>query len=467
MAYFESFIFLSSFYCAVIVYSDTTAIVLGTLMLARHVTMPLNILVVGGGVCGPAFVHLFQNADQRHNITVIERFPSLRTSGLQLDLKWHGTLIVRKMGLLDEVKKYHVDETGMEIVDPNGKGLAQFGVNSSDKRQRIGLTVEHEIMRGDLVKVFYEGSLKQRAEADARGEKEGSLKYEFGKTVTTLSQSDDAVDVTFSDGEKRRFDLVVAADGQASRTRRLAFGEQTSKEVVHSINVHAAYYTIPRVEGEGTMAKGYIPTGGRGVMVRNGNRPMTQIYFFAWEKAAETLKNSYKEPIEKQKELWAEQLKDGGWDCERFARGVHTCDDFYAVELAQIKMKQLYTGRVVLVGDAGFAPTPFTGMGTTASLIGAYVLAGELVRQKGDVKGALKSYDDVMQKPVEECQKLNFGSTKSLPTSSLALWLIRNALWTMSTLRIDKVIQRLMDGGGNGEKNLWPLPEYPELKLAS
>ena len=35
-------------------------------------------------------------------------------------------------------------------------------------------------------------------------------------------------------------------------------------------------------------------------------------------------------------------------------------------------------GRVTLVGDAGYCPSPLSGQGTSLALVGAYVLAGEL-----------------------------------------------------------------------------------------
>ena len=36
------------------------------------------------------------------------------------------------------------------------------------------------------------------------------------------------------------------------------------------------------------------------------------------------------------------------------------------------------SGRVALVGDAGYCASPLSGMGTSLALVGAYLLAGEL-----------------------------------------------------------------------------------------
>jgi 2-polyprenyl-6-methoxyphenol hydroxylase-like FAD-dependent oxidoreductase len=59
--------------------------------------MPLNILIVGAGIAGPTLALLLQRACPAHTITIIERAPVLRASGLQLDLKAQGTPIMRKM----------------------------------------------------------------------------------------------------------------------------------------------------------------------------------------------------------------------------------------------------------------------------------------------------------------------------------------------------------------------------------
>jgi len=60
--------------------------------------MPLNVLVVGAGVCGPAFAAMLRQADPAHRITIVERAERLRESGLQVDLRSQGIPIVAKMG---------------------------------------------------------------------------------------------------------------------------------------------------------------------------------------------------------------------------------------------------------------------------------------------------------------------------------------------------------------------------------
>lgn len=420
--------------------------------------MPLNVLIVGAGVAGPAFAMLLQKSDPSHRITVVERSPSLRTAGQQIDLKIQGPEILKRMGLFEAIKSHCVNETGVEILDSNGKQVTTFGVNPSGEK-RITLTAEYEIMRGDAVKVLYEASLKQNEKLKELG-KGGDLSYEFGKSITELMQSDGGVDVTFSDGHKKRYDLVVAADGQSSRTRRLAFGQEVSDAAFKSLGVHGAYYSIPRSEDEGELARAYSAPGRKLIMTRSSS-PVTQVLLFTMSNG-EKLRKSYKEPIENQKQAFEEIFRGSGWQTDRLLEGLKTCADFYAHEIGQIKMKQWSKGRVVLLGDAGYCPSPFTGMGTTGCLIGAYILAGELARHGNDVASALKTYEEIARPPIEEeCQKLPFETMGALyPKSNLGVWLLRKAMWAVS--KIEPLTYRPRGDNNKG----WKVPEYPELNLA-
>lgn len=423
--------------------------------------MPLKVLIVGAGIAGPALALLLQGADPSRNITVVERFPSLRTAGQQIDLKNQAVPILRKMGLLETMAAQCVNETGVEIKDAQDKTIAQFGISPSGQRRRT-LTSEYEIMRGDAVGVLYEASLKQDAKLrEELGNHKGALTYEFGNAVEELSQDSEGVDVKFSNGKKGRYDLVVAADGQSSRTRRLAFGKEENDAGFKSLGVYAAYYSIPRIEGEGSLAKAYMALQSRMIVTRNSDRPRTQVLLFTMKDTAK-LSAALKGSVEKQKEAYAETYKDAGWETNRLLGGIIDSKDFYAHEMGQIKMKQLYKGRVVLVGDAGYCPTPFSGMGVTGCLSGAYVLAGELSRHGNDLSSALKSYNELMRVPIDECQKMPLRAMGAIfPSSWLGLWTLRTAMWLAAKL------EPYAYQGQTKDDVFWNPPDYPELNLGS
>lgn len=420
--------------------------------------MPLNVLIVGAGICGPAFAMLLQRSNPKHKITIVERFPSLRLTGQQVDLKTQAPHILRKMGLMNEINSRCVDETGLEMLDSKGERIAMFPATAAGER-RPGLTSEHEIMRGDIVQVLYDATVKQNAELKHELGDGNGLVYEFGQTITDLSQGVEGVDVTFSDGHKKRYDLVVAADGQGSRTRRLAFGREASDASFKTLGIHGAYFSIPRIEGEGTLARGCIAPGRRMIITRPSGRPVTGVLLFTMRESPK-LKASYTESTQSQKEAFAEIFKDANWQSERLVNGLTSSDDFYAHELGQIKMKQLSTGRVVLLGDAGYCPTPFTGLGTNLCLLGSYILAGELARQGSDVTGALKSYEEKMRPLIDECQQISStGLGFAFPSSQLGSWIVHQLIWSVSKLN------GLFSTSQKKDDHEKRIPSYPELNL--
>ncbi|KAJ5619284.1 monooxygenase [Penicillium lagena] len=61
-------------------------------------------------------------------------------------------------------------------------------------------------------------------------------------------------------------------------------------------------------------------------------------------------------------------------------------------------------------------------MGSTASFVGAYVLAGEIMQHPGDLGGALASYEAVFRPFVNEMQTLYLGLVHlAMPMSQWAI----------------------------------------------
>lgn len=71
----------------------------------------LKVLTCGAGIAGNALA--FWLAKLGHDITVIERFPSLRATGLQIDLRGPGIQVMRRMGLEEAFQAKTVAEQGL------------------------------------------------------------------------------------------------------------------------------------------------------------------------------------------------------------------------------------------------------------------------------------------------------------------------------------------------------------------
>ena len=103
-------------------------------------------------------------------------------------------------------------------------------------------------------------------------------------------------------------------------------------------------------------------------------------------------------------------------------------------------------------------------MGTTGSLVGAYVLAGEINRNTENLPLAFANYDKTLRPFVNEIQKVNpFVLRLAIPDTQWGITVIHLMTRLLCFLRIPDLIARF----SKEEKGGWKLPEYPELSLDS
>ena len=83
---------------------------------------------------------------------------------------------------------------------------------------------------------------------------------------------------------------------------------------------------------------------------------------------------------------------------------------------------------MVLLGDAAWCASPLSGMGTSLSLVGAYVLAGELTA-RDDHREAFARFEATMRPDVDRAQKLPPGTPRlAFPRTRTGVTLLRSAL---------------------------------------
>lgn len=107
---------------------------------------------------------------------------------------------------------------------------------------------------------------------------------------------------------------------------------------------------------------------------------------------------------EKQKEFFINLYKGAGWESEKVMEGLRNVTDLYVQEVAQAKCKTWSKGRVALLGDSAYCPSPITGMGTTATVVGSFILASELVKHQNDPKAAFVAYESFLRPWIESLQ---------------------------------------------------------------
>jgi 2-polyprenyl-6-methoxyphenol hydroxylase-like FAD-dependent oxidoreductase len=323
----------------------------------------MQVLIIGGGIAGNSLA--FWLSKLGHVVTVIERFPSLRSTGLQVDLRGHGIEVLKYMGLEKTFLSKSAPEQGLQIVNSSGKRRAYFPANKSGKGVQ-SFTSEYEIMRGDLCRLIYDAT-KDR------------VKYVFGMTVESFEEKDGYVEVHFKNGKMDRFDLLVGADGQWSHTRRMMLGPDTTDAFYPLNGVYVAYFTIPQPiqDGEGYIATSYMAPGRRGILTRRHSPEAIQVYL-GGTTDSERLKNARRGNVKEEKSALTEMFQGAGWQTEEILEAMKDAGDFYCERMGLVKLDSWSRCRVTLVGDAAHCSSANSGMGTTSAVVGAYILAGEI-----------------------------------------------------------------------------------------
>jgi len=330
----------------------------------------------------------------------VERAPAPRDGGQAVDLRGAAIEVARRTGILDAARAARTGTRGTSYVNSAGKRLASlngaFGV--IDAR-------DVEIVRGDLVSILYEAA-------------RNDVEYIFDDSISSLTEAADGVTVIFERSAPRTFHLVVGADGLHSRVRGLVFGPE-SRFIGH-LGLYLAVFTIPNDLELDHWQLIYV-TPGKSVTVTSarGNREARAIFFFA----SEPLDYDHRDRGQQQ-DLLAAAFARTGWEVPGLLRAMREAPDFYLDSVSQVRMDSWSAGRVTLVGDAGYCPSPLSGQGSSLALVGAYVLASELSAADGDHRDAFARCQQRMQDFVERNQQIANGNAKRFtPTSRRQIWL--------------------------------------------
>jgi 2-polyprenyl-6-methoxyphenol hydroxylase-like FAD-dependent oxidoreductase len=126
-----------------------------------------------------------------------------------------------------------------------------------------------------------------------------------------------------------------------------------------------------------------------------------------------------------------ERFSGVGWRVPALLAALPAAGDLYFDEISQVRVPTWARGRVVLLGDAGYCGSPLGGMGTSMSLVGAYVLAGELGRARTPEE-AFAAYQEQMAEYVAQGTRLPPGGiAMAMPNGRL---MIRARALSMRTM---------------------------------
>jgi 2-polyprenyl-6-methoxyphenol hydroxylase-like FAD-dependent oxidoreductase len=271
-----------------------------------------------------------------------------------------------------------------------------------------------EIMRDDLSEVYYEAGRDQ-------------VEYLFGDSITAISPDGE---VTFEHAAPRRFDVVVGADGLHSNVRRLIFGEEAG--LTQFIGGYLAVVSAPKVQADPGEMVVHVGAGRlAGIYSAEHLTDARALFMF---RSKHELQYHHRD-VMRQKELLRGTFTGMDPQVDRWLDELDRTPTFYFDSITQLQLDTWSSGRVTLVGDAGYCPGPAVGGSTSLAVLGAYVLAGELARAHGDHVRAFAAYEQEMRQPVLRSRAFARGAAKGLvPGSRAAVCAMTQAVRVVSLL---------------------------------
>ncbi|MCD5353952.1 FAD-dependent monooxygenase [Kineosporia mesophila] len=341
-----------------------------------------RILVSGASIAGPALAYWLHRYG--FEVTVVEKAAGVRAGGYPIDIRGTAVEVVRRMGVLPALQAAHVDTRRITFLHQDGSPITSLRPTATSGGGTAG---DLEVRRGDLTEVLY-GTVRDDVE------------FRFNDSISTLEQHPGHVDVTFRNGDQRTFDLVVGADGLHSHTRALAFGPE--EQFHHYLGHCFAGFTLPNDLGLSHEAVLWNAPGRTAALYAIGAQE-TVHGFLSFHRPDPPFE-AFRDP-RAQRDLVTSLFPHQDWQVPAMVAALQKADDLFFDVVSQIRMPHWSSGRVALVGDAASAPSFLTGQGTSLSLVGAYMLAGELATNP-DPQQALKAYEQNTRGYVDANQAL-------------------------------------------------------------
>jgi 2-polyprenyl-6-methoxyphenol hydroxylase-like FAD-dependent oxidoreductase len=323
-----------------------------------------RILIIGGGFSGmSAAIELRKRGAA---VDLVEVDAGWRNYGAGISLGGATLRAFRQLGILDAFLREGSAVDGLQAFLPDGTHLANL---PTPRVAGPDVPGSGGIMRPVLARILADAT--RASGADVR----------LGCTFARIAQDVEGVDVDFTDGQRRRYDLVIGADGLYSKTRETLFPGAPKPQYSGQAVWRAVLPRPPEVQ-TAMMWMGRVKPGVNPVSKE-------QMYLFLTEHRPN---NEHVDPASFPDALRAllagfsaplvQQIRD------QIGPGSQII--FRPLE-ALLMPRPWFKQRVVLIGDTVHATTPHMASGACIGIEDAIVLAEELARHDG-IDAALSAF---------------------------------------------------------------------------
>lgn len=332
-----------------------------------------DVLVVGGGIAGlSAAIALGARGDR---VTVVER--ESEASGAAIAFQYRPVYALQELGVLDEVVR-----RGSAIAAQGARSTPVY--NGDGRRQPVPTAVLGDDWTLPVHVSIYRPVLLSIMKDAARGHGAELL---IGHSYRSLDQRDDGVEVELTTGQRRRFDLLIAADGIHSGLRERFFPDAGRPTYTGSMSFRAMFADVPETWHSGL----HVVDGG---VVRTTMLP-GRLFYVA---VPSHMERRHVEQDEA-RQIMRERLSSYRGS-QLFKEVRERLTDDIRVIVAPFEWILVpppwHRGRLVLAGDAAHATAPTIGSAGGMAVEDAVVLAQEL-SSADEVETALAAYTNRRQ----------------------------------------------------------------------
>ena len=263
-----------------------------------------RILISGAGVAGLTAAYWLKKYG--FEPVIVEKSPHLREGGYMIDFWGLGFDVAEKMGILPDLKKAHYSIASLDYVDENNHRKGGMSV----EKMRAAVNYRHyNLLRGNLARILYDLV-------------KSTVEIKFDESIQSISQDQESVQVTLTDGETQPYDLLIGADGLHSNVRSLVFGNEEQFE--RYLGYYTSSFTIDNYLGADRIWRSYNTPGKQIGIYSVAENKLASLFIF---KQNEKLNFSHHDTEGAKKVLW-EMFGDEGWESKDILTRMDTAPDF-------------------------------------------------------------------------------------------------------------------------------------------